>query len=111
MQTGDNLLIGGFIIGGTEDGTVLVWAIGPSLTQFSEANALSDPVLELHDASGATIASNDDWKGSQQTEIEATGIPPTNDKESASLITLVPGNHTSFCPISDSHEGHRGRCR
>jgi hypothetical protein len=96
VPTGDNLLVGGFIIGGTEDGTVLAWAIGPSFTQFSETNALSDPVLELHDASGATIASNDDWKDSQQTEIEATGIPPTNDKESASLVSLVPGIIPAF---------------
>ena len=60
---------------------------------------MQDPSLELHDSNGATIASNDNWKvrsdgGSQQAEIEATAIPPTNDLESALVQTLVPGNYT-----------------
>jgi hypothetical protein len=65
------------------------------------ANALSDPILELHDASGTLIDSNDDWKtrsdgSGQQTEIEATTVPPNNDLESALLEKLSPGNYTAI---------------
>ena len=56
---------------------------------------LADPTLELHDSNGATIASNDNWKDSQQSEIEATMIPPNNDVESAILRTLTPGAYTA----------------
>jgi hypothetical protein len=96
VQTGDGVMIVGFIVGGAEDGVVLARAIGPSLTQFGVAGALADPTLELHDASGAVIASNDDWKDSQEAAITATGIPPNNDKESAILATLAPGNYTAI---------------
>lgn len=96
VETDDEVMIGGFIVGGAEDGTVLVRAIGPSLAQFNVANALADPVLEIHDESGAIVASNDNWKESQENEIEATGIPPTDDKESATLLSLAPGNYTAI---------------
>jgi hypothetical protein len=95
VQTGNDIMIGGFIVGGAEDGNVLVRAIGPSLTPLGVSGALSDPTLELHDASGMTVASNDDWKDDQQSEIEATGIPPINDKESAILTVLSPGDYTA----------------
>jgi len=80
---------------------VLVRGIGPSLGQVGVANALADPALELHDANGSTIASNDNWKmrpdgTSQQAEIESTKVPPTNDAESAVLITLPAGNYTAI---------------
>jgi hypothetical protein len=100
VQTGDNVLIGGFIIVGTGGPSkVLARAVGPSLTQFGVSGALQDPTLELHDGSGTTIANNDNWKtrpdgSSQQAEIEATTIPPTNDLESALAATLAPGNYT-----------------
>lgn len=96
VQTGDDVMIGGFIVGGAADGAVLIRAIGPSLTQFNVTDALSDPTLELHDGTGAVIASNDNWKESQQAAIEATGIPPTEDKESAIVATLEPGNYTAI---------------
>src|SRR5437016_4971793 len=98
----DNVMIGGLIVGnGTTGGKVLVRGIGPSLSQSGISNALADPTLELHDGNGATIASNDNWKtrpdgGNQQTEIEATTIPPTNDLESAILATLPAGNYTAI---------------
>jgi hypothetical protein len=57
---------------------------------------LADPVLVLNNAQGVEIAHNDDWKDTQQAEIEATGIPPTNDKESAIVRTLDPGNYTAI---------------
>jgi hypothetical protein len=95
VDTGDNAMIGGFILGG---GTaeVLVRAIGPSLTPFGVAGALQDPTLELHDGFGTLIVSNDNWKETQQAEIEATGLPPTNDLESAILMTLQAAPYTAI---------------
>ncbi len=101
VDTGNNVMIGGLIIGGGSGGgtaRVMVRAIGPSIPV---AGVLSDPTLELHDGNGATIGSNDNWKtrsdgGSQQAEIEATGIPPTNDLESALVQTLAAGNYTAI---------------
>ena len=60
------------------------------------ADALQDPTLELHDGNGALLISNDDWKDTQQSEIEATTIPPTDDRESAILQTLAPGIYTAI---------------
>jgi hypothetical protein len=71
-----------------------VRAIGPSLSGV--ANALADPVLELHDGNGTLIASNDNWKDTQKSEIEATTIPPTNDKEAAMVQTLNAGSYTAI---------------
>jgi glucose/arabinose dehydrogenase len=97
VQTGDDVMIGGFIIGGSQSRRVIIRAIGPSLTASGVANALADPTLELHDGSGTTIASNDNWKDSQQAEIQATGIPPTDDRESAIVEdALAPGNYTAI---------------
>ena len=97
VGTGTNVMIGGFILGGGgADISVLVRAIGPSLTQFGVTDALPDPTLELHDGNGALIQDNDNWKDSQQTEIEATGLQPTSDLESAVLETLAPGAYTAI---------------
>ena len=101
VDTGDNVMIGGVIVGGGSGGEtarVLVRALGPSVPA---AGALGDPTLELHDGSGALIASNDNWKTrpdgiSQQAEIEATGLAPANDLESALLETLPAGNYTAI---------------
>jgi hypothetical protein len=89
----DNVLIGGFIITGSEAKTVIIRGLGPSLTGFGVAGALVDPVLELHDGSG-TIASNDNWKDSQATEIQNTGIAPSDDHEAAIVRSLAPGAYT-----------------
>ena len=97
VETGDNVMIGGFIVGGSQNRTVFVRALGPSLTAVGVPNALPDPFLELHDASGAIIASNDNWKSDQQTQIVATSIPPTDDKEAAIVSApLPPGNYTAI---------------
>ena len=93
VQTGDNVGIGGFIITGNAPKKVIVRGIGPSLSSFF-IGVLADPTLELHNASGI-IAFNDNWKDNQQAEIEATGIPPTNDLESAIVATLAPANYTA----------------
>lgn len=98
VQTGDEVLIGGFILGaGTGGGSsrVVVRAIGPSLNSKGVANPLPNPILELHDSTGAIVASNDDWKQTQQVDLEATGLAPTNDAESAILTSLPPGGYTA----------------
>jgi hypothetical protein len=95
INTDDNVMIGGFIIGGNEPAKILVRAIGPTLTDFGVQGALADPTLELHDANGSTI-SNDDWRETQESEIIATTIPPNKDREPAILATLVPGNYTAI---------------
>ncbi len=92
---GNDQLIGGFIVTGEQAKKVIVRAIGPSLGQSGIGNALGDPVLELHDQSGALIASNDDWRDSQEAQIVATGIPPEDDLESAIVQTLAPGGYTA----------------
>ena len=105
VDTGNNVMIGGLIVSGGVGGggtaRVILRAIGPSLSASGVQGALQDPNLELHDASGATVAANDNWKlrpdgSSQQGEIEATGVPPTNDAESALVQTLAPGNYTAI---------------
>ena len=97
VETGSNVMIGGFILGGGgASTTVLVRAIGPTLTQFGVADALGNPTLELRDVNGTLILANDDWKETQQTDIEATGLQPQNDLESAVLETLAPGAYTAI---------------
>jgi uncharacterized protein (DUF1800 family) len=91
VQTGDNVLIGGFIVYGSGQKKIAVRAMGPSLPV---AGKLSDPMLELHDATGAIVASNDNWRSSQQNEIIAAGLAPTNDSESALIATINPGAYT-----------------
>jgi hypothetical protein len=98
VDTDDNVMIGGAIAGGHNNSgaRVLVRAIGPSLTAFGVSGALSDPVLELRNANGMLLSKNDDWRDSQQTEIEATTLAPTNDLESAVVTTLPAGNYTAI---------------
>jgi probable HAF family extracellular repeat protein len=99
VATDDSVMIGGLIVGGGSgvgSGRVLLRAIGPSLSGAGITGALQDPNLELFDGSGTSIASNDDWKTTQRTEIEATTIPPTDDRESAIIATLLAGNYTAI---------------
>ena len=104
VQTGNNVMIGGFIVLDTGTPTsVLVRAIGPSLTGL--ANTLADPNLELHDSNGNVLASNDNWKDSQQTDIQATGLAPANDKESAILKTLTAGAYTAIVAGTNGSAG------
>jgi sugar lactone lactonase YvrE len=101
VGTGDNVLIGGFIMNGNGqvDEAVVVRALGPSLTAFGVAGALQDPTLELRSADGALIATNDNWKtssdgGSQQALITSTGVAPSDDRESAIYARLPAGHYT-----------------
>lgn len=92
VEGGDNVLIGGFIVYGTGQKNVVVRAIGPSLPV---PGALSDPVLELHDASGGLVATNDNWRTAQQDAIIAVGLAPANDLDAALMVTLDTGNYTA----------------
>ena len=107
VQTGNNVMIGGFIVQGTGQKTVIVRAIGPELTAppFNIPNALANPTLELHDGSGALIASNDNWQtaiiggiitANQVSAIQNSGHAPTQPSESAIIATLPPGNYTAI---------------
>ena len=94
VDTGDNVMIGGFIVGGGEPAKILVRGIGPSLKAAGIAGAIDDPMLELHDSNGAVI-SNDDWRATQEREVKDTTIPPSSDREPAIVQTLAPGNYTA----------------
>jgi hypothetical protein len=96
VQTGNNVGIGGFIITGNAPKEVLVRAIGPSLIHFGVPDVLADPVLELHGQGSFVTISNDNWRDTQENDIQATGIPPTHDQESAILATLAPGAYTGI---------------
>jgi uncharacterized delta-60 repeat protein len=103
VQTGENVLIGGFIITGTSPKKVIIRAIGPSLSQFF-SGVLPDPALQLFQGN-TLLQSNDDWKTDQQAEIVATGIPPSNDAESAIVRTLAPGSYTAIVSGKNSATG------
>jgi hypothetical protein len=105
VDTGDNVIIGGFIIGGgSAPARALVRAIGPSLTSFFP-NALANPTLELRNADGSLVRSNDNWRDSQETEIQATGLAPTNSLESAIIASLGNGNYTAILRGKDNTTG------
>ena len=104
VQTGDDVMIGGVIVGGTEPAKVLVRAIGPSLTEQGVAEALQDPELELVDKNG-NIISNDDWRATQEAEIIATTVPPSDSREAAIVATLVPDFYTAIVRGKDGTTG------
>jgi hypothetical protein len=105
VQTGEHVMIGGFIVQGTGPKRVIIRAIGPELTQFGIPDALANPILELHNGSGSVIATNDDWQttivggiitSSQVSDIQNSGHAPTAASESAIIANLPPGNYTAI---------------
>jgi N-acetylneuraminic acid mutarotase len=105
VQTGDNVMIGGFIVRGTQPKHVIIRAIGSELTQYGVPNVLANPTLELHDGTGALIASNDNWRttiiggiitSDQVAEIRVSGHAPGDGRESAIIASLPPGNYTAI---------------
>jgi ribosomal protein S4E len=99
IGTGDNVLIGGFYAGPqTAAVTRMVFrAIGPSLSAFNVPQPLQDPTIELHNGNGDVIASNDDWQSTQKSEIEATGLQPSDSRESVIVMTnFEPGPYTAI---------------
>jgi hypothetical protein len=106
VQGGDNVLIGGFIAADGNGLTAFVLrAIGPSLSGSGVPKPLPDPMLELHDANGITLAINDNWKEPQGEEISATGLAPSDSKESAMLMMLLPGTYTAVVRGKDGGTG------
>jgi phospholipase/lecithinase/hemolysin len=105
VQTGDNVLIAGFIVGIGESDTIVVRAIGPSLADMGVADPLLDPTLDLYDANGVILVSDDNWRDSQETLIQSTGLTPTNDAESAIIKSLGPGNYTAVVRGKDDTTG------
>jgi hypothetical protein len=105
VQTGEHVMIGGFIVQGTGTKRVIIRAIGPELTQYGIADALGNPTLELHNGTGALIGSNDDWQttiiggiitSNQVSDIQNSGHAPTAASESAIIADLQPGNYTAI---------------
>jgi hypothetical protein len=105
VQTGEHVMIGGFIVQGSGTKRVIIRAIGPELTQYGIPDALANPRLELHDGNGALIASNDDWQttilggiitSNQVSDIQNSGHAPTAASESAIIADLQPGNYTAI---------------
>jgi hypothetical protein len=105
VQTGDNVMIGGFTIPGTKPKGVILRAIGPELSKYGIPNTLADPTLELYDSTGALIASNDNWQhtaiggiigADQVRDLLNSGLAPGDGNESAINATLPPGNYTAI---------------
>jgi hypothetical protein len=98
VETGDNVVIGGFILGGADGSPrIIIRAIGPSLAPLGIANPLADPTLELRDGNGMLIAFDDNWRDNpaQAALIIAAGVQPRNDLEAAIAATLPPGAYTA----------------
>ena len=96
VETGQNALIGGFIVTGTENKRIIVRAIGPSLSSSGVTGALQNPVLEFYNGAGALITTIDDWKDNNgRAVVEATGIPPRDDREAAGVFDVAPGAYTA----------------
>jgi hypothetical protein len=108
VSTGNNVLIGGLIVSGGGPKKVILRALGPTLGQppFNLPNSLQDPLLDLRDANGNAVATNDNWKDMQQIEIQASGYAPPNLSESAIVRPLAPGNYTAILSGRNSTTGN-----
>lgn len=107
IETGERVLIAGFIIGGERSGgaTVAVRALGPSLANGGVANPLANPELQIFDGNGVLRSVNDDWKECQRAEITATGLQPSNDRESTIIAKLPPGPYTALVRSNTGNSG------
>jgi len=95
VGTGENVLIAGFTISGKQSKKVIVRALGPTLSTLGVSGALADPTIAIVNSSNVVVASNDNWRDTQETEIAASGYAPPNDLESAIIATLAPGSYTA----------------
>jgi uncharacterized repeat protein (TIGR03803 family) len=95
VGTGDDVLIGGYIIAGTAPKTVIMRALGPSLTASGVGGALADPTIALYDAQGNAVAENDNWREGPDASLIASTIPPKDDREAAIARPLSPGAYTA----------------
>ncbi len=106
VGTGDNVLIGGFIITGTDPKTVVLRALGPSLSGFGVSGVLADPVLNVYNSSHTLIATNDNWQSDPNHFIvESNGLAPANLSESAAARSLAPGAYTVIVTGKDATSG------
>ena len=106
-QGGDKVGIGGFIISGSSSKRVMARAIGPSMNVngVPVSGRLQDPYLELHDSKGSPPLINDNWRTSQEAEIQQTGLAPSDDREAAVVKRLDPGNYTAIIRGADGTPG------
>ena len=95
VGTGEDVLIAGFVISGNQAKKVIVRALGPTLSTLGVGGALADPTMTIVNSSNVVVASNDNWRDTQQSEIAASGYAPPNDLESAIIATLPPGSYTA----------------
>ncbi len=105
VGTGQNVLIAGFIISGNQPKKVIVRALGPTLSTLGVSGALADPTIIIVNSSNVVVASNDNWRNTQETEIAASGFAPPNDLESAIIATLAPGSYTAVVSGKNSGTG------
>jgi hypothetical protein len=105
VETGDNVMIGGFILGGDQVTGVAVRAIGPSLANFGIAGELTDPMLEVYNGNGALVAQDDDWRMYQEQMLIDSGLAPSDNRESAMLLWLQPGAYTAMVRGKDNSAG------
>ena len=96
VELGDNAMIGGFIVTGNDAKTVVLRGMGPSLANAGLSSVLADPVLELHGPNGAVILQNDNWRDTQESQIQGTVFQPTDDREAVIIATLQPGAYTGI---------------
>jgi hypothetical protein len=97
VDTGDNVLISGFIVGDVDSATVIVRALGPSLTASGVSGALSDPTLTIYDSNGSAIATNDNWQDNPTAiDIQKNRLAPPNPSESALVLHLPAGTYTAI---------------
>jgi hypothetical protein len=95
VEAGEGVMVGGFIITGTDSKRVIIRGIGPSLTSLGVPGVVADPILRLFGPTGSPIGVNNNWQDTQSTEIQATGIAPQDPRESAIIATLPPGAYTA----------------
>jgi Matrixin/Putative Ig domain len=96
VQSGDNVMIGGFIVGGDQPTNLVLRGMGPSLANLGVPDALLDPVLEVYDSNGALLAQDDDWRQYQEQLLIQSGLAPTDDRESALFLVMDPGAYTAI---------------
>jgi len=106
VLTGENVMIGGFVIIGTDSSQLVIRAIGPSLGVFGVPSPLADPLLEIHNENGAAIRTNNNWKDNQETALQDAGLAPDNDLESAILLSVTPGSYTAVVKGADGGTGN-----
>ncbi len=106
IDTGEGVLISGFIIGDVDSATVVVRAIGPSLGAFGISTPLADPMLTVFDSNGVALATNDSWaEDGASLEIEQNGLAPTDAAEAATILNLIPGSYTTLVSGVDDGTG------